>query len=72
VSSYTPSGALFVVEVRRYADDGVVYASHPVGERQAGKIDGGLNVNLNHDECYTVIRPAREDERQPTARRNVL
>jgi hypothetical protein len=72
VSTYTPAGALFVVEVRRYDDDSVVFTSHPVAERRAGRIADGLNVNLNQESFYTAIRQAREDERQPTARRNVL
>lgn len=46
------------VEVRRYGDDGVekVFGPYP-RERNAERVEGGLNINLNHEAFYTVIVP---------------
>ena len=43
------------VVVRRYDNDKEVFRRGPFDAGMADKIDDGLNINLNHDEFYTVI-----------------
>lgn len=48
----------YTVEVIRHADLAVVKTLGPFAtERQADRVDGGVNINLNHAEFYTVVRP---------------
>jgi hypothetical protein len=49
---------LVYIEVRRYSDHGVERRMGQYTEREADKVDGGLNINLDHDRFYTVIVPA--------------
>lgn len=51
------------VEIRRWKDRGVEKTLGPYDRwRSADRVDDGLNVNLNHDEFYTVIMPVLETE----------
>lgn len=56
-------GEQFFVEIRKYgstgelADDEVVERMGPMDERKAERVDGGVNINLNHSEFYTLIVP---------------
>lgn len=34
-----------------------------INENEANKIDRSLNVNLNHDNFYTLIEPIKKDEK---------
>lgn len=44
----------------------VVKRLGPMSERKADKVDGGLNINLNHDKFFTLIVPASTDETTDT------
>ena len=44
----------FYVEVVKYPDE-VVKRLGPMSERKADRVDGGLNINLNHENFYTRI-----------------
>ena len=50
----------FYVEVRKWNNE-VVERMGPMSEHKAGKVDGGLTINLNHDEYYTAIVSASDD-----------
>lgn len=45
----------FYVQIIRYSDDEVVSEMGPFTERKAERVDNGANINLNHNEFYTVI-----------------
>jgi len=45
----------YYVEVVRYEDGNVVKRIECSSERNADKVDRGVNINLNHDEYYTRI-----------------
>lgn len=45
----------WIVKVVSYKDDKVIKELSASSERQAYKIDDGLNINLNHEEYYTVV-----------------
>ena len=44
----------FYVEIRRYSDRKVVSRLGPFTERQMERVDDGANINLNHDNYYTM------------------
>lgn len=46
---------LYIVEIVEFGTDQVVYRSKAVPERQADKIDDGLNINLNHERFFTRV-----------------
>jgi hypothetical protein len=49
------------VEIVSYATGEVVKRLKASSERQAEKVDRGININLNHDEYYTrVVRQIDE------------
>lgn len=54
--------AEFMVDIVAYDGDVVAKSMGPFTQRHAEKVDGGANINLNHERFYTVIRRAREDE----------
>lgn len=51
-------GKNFVVQVIAYDDNEVVKEMGPMSERKAERVDDGVNINLNHDAFYTLIKPA--------------
>ena len=52
----------WVVEVYRFDNGEVVQRIGPYKtERQADKVDDGINVNLNHDAYYTLVLPTRAE-----------
>lgn len=45
-----------IVEFNAYPDeDRVVKRMGPFSERKADRVDGGVKINLNHDDFYTRI-----------------
>jgi len=47
------------VFLKKYSDESITRTFGPYSnERQAEKVDSGLNMNLNHEEYYSVIREA--------------
>jgi hypothetical protein len=46
----------WIVELIEYKTDKVVKEFVCNSERAAERIDGGLNINLNHAEYYTIIK----------------
>lgn len=48
---------MYFVEIVKYGDlEEVVKKMGPIAtERQADKIDSGVNINLNHEDYYTRI-----------------
>lgn len=47
----------FYVEIRDFEKNAVLKRMGPFSERKAERVDNGLNINLNHDEFYTLIVP---------------
>jgi len=46
----------YYVEIVKYGEpEEVVKRMGPMPERQAGRVDDGANMNLNHEEYYTRI-----------------
>ena len=46
----------YYVDIMKFENDGeLVERMGPFTERKADKVDGGVNMNLNHDEYYTLI-----------------
>lgn len=45
------------IEVRKYDGDEVVHSIDVAGksERQIERIEDGMNINLNHEEFYTIV-----------------
>jgi len=50
----------FYVDVVASKEDKVVKRMGPMAERKAEKVDRGLNINLNHNDYYTMIRTQKE------------
>jgi len=44
----------YFVEIRTW-DGEVIERKGPMTEWRADRVDGGLNINLNHDDYYTAI-----------------
>ena len=51
----------YYIEIRELNNGQVVETKGPYSERRADRIDGGININLNHDKYYTVIKEATND-----------
>ncbi len=45
----------FYVKIVKYGTEEVVKRMGPMSERQADKVDSGVNINLNHEEYFTRI-----------------
>ena len=45
----------FTVEVVEYATGKVVKSISVAGNTAANRVDGGLNINLNHEKYFTRI-----------------
>ena len=45
----------FIVEIVKYEGGEVIKRFSPMSERQAERVDDGININLNHEEYYTRI-----------------
>lgn len=45
----------FYVQIRTFDDEKIVKEMGPFSEQKAEKVDEGVNINLNHDEYYTII-----------------
>ena len=45
----------YFIEVVEFDTDEVIERKGPYTERQADKIDNGMNINLNHDKYFTRI-----------------
>ena len=46
----------YYVDIMRFENDGeLVERMGPFTEKKAEKVDGGVNINLNHEEYYTLI-----------------
>ena len=43
------------VEIVKYKTDEIIERMGPMSEHKADKVDGGANINLNHEEYYTRI-----------------
>ena len=50
----------FFVEIRQYEEYKVIERMGPYSERQADKIDSGVNINLNHEKYYTMVVESEE------------
>ena len=50
---------LVQIEVVRHGDDVVVKTIGPLTPRKADRVDAGMQHNLNHDDYYTRIVPAK-------------
>ena len=61
----------WIVEVISYKDGSREHAVGPFAtEAQADKADRGLNINLNHDQFYTIVRQAeKKNTRRALVRR---
>lgn len=46
---------MYRVEIISYETGEVVESIKCESERKAERVDSGLNINLNHEEFYTVI-----------------
>ncbi|KKK62527.1 hypothetical protein LCGC14_3003420 [marine sediment metagenome] len=46
---------LYRVTIKEYSTENVVESFAWMSENRADKVDGGVNINLNHEEYYTVI-----------------
>lgn len=47
----------YTVQIKQYSDDKVIREFKPCSsERQAEKLDNGVNINLNHEDYYTIIK----------------
>ena len=45
----------YYVQIKEYQTDNTIKEVGPYTEHRANKVDGGLNVNLNHDKYFTLI-----------------
>ena len=46
----------YIVQIKQYTDDKVFKEFGPFDDKRlAEKCDDGININLNHEYCYTVI-----------------
>lgn len=45
----------YFVEIVRSETDGVVKTMGPFSEKKADKIEGGININLNHEVYFTRV-----------------
>jgi len=45
----------YYVQIKKYQTDNTIKEVGPYTENRANKVDGGLNVNLNHDKYFTLI-----------------
>ena len=50
------------VLIKEYGSEDIVKVIECSTQRQAEKVDDGININLNHDKYYTVI----EKDNHPT------
>ena len=60
----------YYVKIIKYEDSEVVRQLGPIStEREAYKINRGANINLNHEEYYTlVVKGEQTDDEQRNAR----
>jgi len=56
----------YEIEIIEYATGEVVKTIPCVSIREAERVDGGVNVNLNYDEYYTLIKSSATDQRPPS------
>ena len=45
----------FYVEIWKHGEEEPDTIMGPMSERRAESVDSGANINLNHDEYYTII-----------------
>ena len=45
----------YYVEIVEYGTGEIVKSMGPMSERKANKVEGGANINLNHEEYFTRI-----------------
>jgi hypothetical protein len=58
----------FYVVIKSYKDKDYAHKIGPMAsERAAEKVDRGANINLNHDEYYTVIEKPEASKSDPAA-----
>ena len=46
----------YYVEIIEYKSEEVVKCMGPMSEHKADRVDDGVNINLNHEEFYTLIK----------------
>ena len=46
---------MFYVEIVEYGNEEVVKVVEAINEKQAKKVERGMNINLNHEEFFTRI-----------------
>lgn len=51
---------MWFVEIYKYEDDELIDSIECSSERQAEKVEDGVNINLNHEEYYTLIKKYEE------------
>ena len=52
----------YYVEIIEHKTEKVIKRMGPMSARKAEKVDGGANINLDHEHYYTMIRSV-DDER---------
>jgi len=45
----------YLVQIKTYGSDKIVETMGPFTKRKAEQVDKGVNINLNHEQYYTVI-----------------
>lgn len=49
------------IEIVEFETEAVIERKGPYSERQANRIDDGMNINLNHDKYFTRIVEEQAD-----------
>ena len=55
----------YIVQIKQYSDDKVIKELGPFySERMAERADNGVNINLNHEEYYTITveKPSKSQD----------
>lgn len=61
----TPEFFVVVYEAQKNAQPKEIHRIGPMDERKAERVDNGMNINLDHERCFTRIEPATPKKPTP-------